>query len=179
MPKQEIFTQFFIVPKDSRWIADNNRYNAHQHSVNEAFRSLLCDLGYETREYQLYEKEIVIWPTGNDMNLYGRFLRKHFMTDGGRIVSHRSYLYKEWKRRKTKLGLTYQEPPKPEDYFAPAAGLTCQMTTMDSGTYLFVLARSPIWTEHFTGINGSDYYTAFRDLYLMLEASWEEQADCA
>ena len=179
MPKQEIYTRFYTVPRDSRWIADNNRYNAHKHSANEAFRSLLCDHGYETKEFQLYQNEIVIWPTDNDKNLYGRFLRKHSMADGGRVVSHSSHLYKEWKRRKAKLGLTHEEPPKPEDYFAPAAGLTCRMTMMDSGAYLYVEARSPIQTKHFTEIKGSDYHTAFRDLYLKMEASWEEQADCA
>lgn len=175
MQENEIFTRFYIVPMNSRWIADNNRYNNYQYSVDMAFRILLCDLGYGTQEYELYRNEIVLWPTGNDLKLYKRHLRKRSPLDGGLMVSHRSVLYKEWKRRKKKLGLTYMDRPKPEDYFAKAAGLTCRMTIMDSGTYLYVQARSPISSKHFTEIKGSEYYTAFRDHYLSMESGWEMQ----
>lgn len=170
MPEQEIFRKFYRVPADSKWVTDRNRYSEHRSRQDSAVRSLMCCLGYETQEFEVYENDIAIWPTENDRRLYGRFLRKFPMGEGQYLIAHRAHLYKEWKKRRAELGIAYLPSPRLEDYFRPAVGLVCSLTMMDSGTYLHAQARSPIETDHFTEIKGSEFYAALHNLHLLIEA---------
>jgi hypothetical protein len=166
MHTQYPYIKFYYI-QGGAWDEAMLRYNNSVIQEFQELRSILTAFGFESTSFELEGKTIHIWPTANDERNCWRVMKKK--RDGSHVIRRRSFLYRELNRRKKEMELLALPYPRPENFFTPAYGLTCELTHLAGVTYLIAKAFVPFETEHFTEIPGSEYYAAFHNFYLMRE----------